>query len=78
MKNDGLVDLLVSADPDTSGVALDPRHYEGNIFLNTGLHKAWENHWLRRRFPGVTNAQLLGTRVDQFLDLDLPSPARRR
>lgn len=66
MKNDGLVDLLVAADPDTSGVALDPRRDESMISLNIGLHGARENHWLRRRFSGATNSQLVGARVDIF------------
>ena len=64
LNNDGLLDLLVAADPDNSGVALSLAAYESKIYWNTGLHGAKENHWLRLRFSGVTDAELIGARVE--------------
>ena len=64
LNNDGLVDLLIAADPDNSGIANDPRRYESMVFWNTGLHGARENHWLRLRFSGVKDAELIGARVE--------------
>ena len=66
LNNDGLVDLLIAADPDNSGIANDPRRYESMVFLNTGLHGGRENHWLRLRFSGITHARLLGARIEIF------------
>jgi poly(3-hydroxybutyrate) depolymerase len=66
LDNDGLVDLLIAADPDNSGIASDLRRYESMVFLNTGLHGARENHWLRLRFSGITHARLLGARIEIF------------
>jgi catechol 2,3-dioxygenase-like lactoylglutathione lyase family enzyme len=64
LNNDGLVDLIFAADPDNSGVAIAPDRYESKVYWNTGLHGARENHWLRVRFSGVTNAELIGARVE--------------
>ena len=66
LNNDGLVDLLIAADPDNSGIANDLRRYESMVFLNTGLHGGRENHWLRLRFSGITHARLLGARIEVF------------
>ncbi|MBM4156159.1 MAG: hypothetical protein FJ221_14210 [Lentisphaerae bacterium] len=64
LNNDGLVDLLIAADPDNSGIASDLRRYESMVFLNTGLHGGRTNHWLRLRFSGITHARLLGARIE--------------
>jgi catechol 2,3-dioxygenase-like lactoylglutathione lyase family enzyme len=64
LNNDGLLDLVVAADPDNSGVVLSMAGYESKVYWNTGLHGAKENHWLRLRFSGVTDAELIGARVE--------------
>ncbi len=64
LNNDGLIDLIIAADPDNSGIAADPRRYESMIFLNTGLDEGRQNHWLRLRFSGIRDAELLGARVE--------------
>jgi hypothetical protein len=38
--------------------------YESKVYWNTGLHGAKENHWLRLRFSGVKDAELIGARVE--------------
>jgi len=38
--------------------------YESKVYWNTGLHGARENHWLRLRFSGVKDADLIGARVE--------------
>jgi hypothetical protein len=64
LNNDGLLDLVFAADPANSGVALSMARYESKVYWNTGLHGAKENHWLRLRFSGVTDAELIGARVE--------------
>ncbi len=64
LNNDGLVDLVSSADPDNSGLALTPDRYQDKVYWNTGLHGARDNHWLRLRFRGVSDAELIGARVE--------------
>ncbi len=64
LNNDGLLDLIIAADPDNTGVASDPRRYESMVFMNAGTRGARENHWLRVRFSGVSDAQLLGASVE--------------
>jgi hypothetical protein len=64
LNNDGLLDLVVASDPDNSGVALSMARYESKVYWNTGLHGANENHWLRLRFSGVKDADLIGARVE--------------
>lgn len=63
LNNDGLVDILVSADPDNTGVVYDARAFESMIFMNTGAHGGRDNHWIRFAFEGVSDAELIGTRV---------------
>ncbi|NWG46842.1 MAG: CRTAC1 family protein [Alphaproteobacteria bacterium] len=63
LNNDGLVDLLVSADPDNTGVVYDARAFESIVFMNSGAHGGCKNHWIRFAFEGVSDAQLIGTRV---------------
>jgi arylsulfatase A-like enzyme/catechol 2,3-dioxygenase-like lactoylglutathione lyase family enzyme len=64
LNNDGLLDLVVAADPDNSGVALSLARYESKVYWNTGVHGAKENHWLRVRFSGVKDAELIGARIE--------------
>ncbi len=64
LNNDGLLDLVFAADPDNSGVVLSMAGYESKVYWNTGLHGAKENHWLRLRFSGVQDAELIGARVE--------------
>lgn len=66
LNNDGLVDLVMAADPDNSGVATTPDRYESKVYWNTGLHGGKDNHWLRLRFSGITDAQLIGACVEVF------------
>jgi catechol 2,3-dioxygenase-like lactoylglutathione lyase family enzyme len=64
LNNDGLLDLVFAADPDNSGAALSMDRYESKVYWNTGLHGARQNHWLRLRFSGVSDAELTGARVE--------------
>jgi hypothetical protein len=64
LNRDGLLDLFIAADPDNTGVALDIARYESKIYWNTGAHGAKDNHWLRLRFSGVKDADLIGARVE--------------
>lgn len=64
LNNDGLLDLVFASDPDNSGLAQSMERYESRVYWNTGLHGASENHWLRLRFSGVTDAELIGAHVE--------------
>lgn len=64
LNNDGLVDLIISADPDNTGIAENMQQYESMVFMNTGHYGGQENHWLRLRFSGVSDAELIGTHVE--------------
>ena len=64
LNNDGLLDLVFAPDPDNSGVVLSMAGYESKVYWNTGLHGAKENHWLRLRFSGIKDAELIGARVE--------------
>jgi hypothetical protein len=64
LNNDGLLDLVIASDPDNSGVALSLARYESKVYWNTGLHGAKDNHWLRLRFSEMTDAELIGARVE--------------
>jgi catechol 2,3-dioxygenase-like lactoylglutathione lyase family enzyme len=63
LNNDGLLDLVIAADPDNTGLAASLERYESKVYWNTGLHGARANHWLRLRFGGATDAELIGARV---------------
>jgi hypothetical protein len=63
LNNDGLLDLVFAADPDNTSLAIDARRYEDKVYWNTGRHGGKENHWLRMRFGGVSDAALIGARV---------------
>jgi catechol 2,3-dioxygenase-like lactoylglutathione lyase family enzyme len=73
LNNDGLLDLVFAADPDNTGLAADALRYEDKVYWNTGLHGARANHWLRLRFSGVSDAELIGVRVEVFSALN-PEP----
>jgi catechol 2,3-dioxygenase-like lactoylglutathione lyase family enzyme len=64
LNNDGLLDLVFAADPDNSTLATTPDRYEDKVYWNAGLHGARQNHWLRLRFSGVSDAELIGARVE--------------
>jgi hypothetical protein len=64
LDGDGLLDLVMAADPDNTGGASDPDRYRSKVFRNTGAHGAKENHWLAVRFMGVTDAALIGAKVE--------------
>ncbi len=64
LNNDGLLDLVFAADPDNSGLAQTADRYESKVYWNTGLHGARENHWLRLRFSGLSDAELIGARIE--------------
>jgi polyhydroxybutyrate depolymerase len=66
LDNDGLLDLYITGDPDNSNAAGDAadHRYMDKIYLNTGKHGGAENHWLRLRFSGTSDAALLGGRVE--------------
>ena len=64
LNNDGLLDLVFASDPDNSGVSLSMDRYESRVYWNTGEHGARQNHWLHLTFRGVTDAELIGARVE--------------
>ena len=69
LNNDGLLDLVFAACPDNSwGPTTTSRPpeqaYESTVYINTGLHGARQNHWLRLRFSGIHDAELVGARVE--------------
>jgi len=64
LNNDGLLDIVFAADPDNSGIATEGHRYQDRVYLNTGLHGASENHWLRLRFSGLSEADLIGARIE--------------
>lgn len=69
LDGDGLLDLVFAADPDNSlgpGQTVAPERYESKVYWNTGAHGAKDNHWLRLRFSGVKDAELIGARVEAF------------
>jgi len=67
LNNDGLLDLYVTGDPDNSDAAGDgaAHRYEDKVYWNTG-ERGEDNHWLRLRFAGASDATLLGGRVELF------------
>jgi hypothetical protein len=38
--------------------------YESKVYWNTGEHGGKNNHWLRLRFSGISDAELIGARVE--------------
>ena len=66
LNNDGLVDLVISGDPDNSGMPCYAEKFEGNVYMNTGLHGAANNNWLRFGFSGISHSRLIGARVELY------------
>lgn len=64
LNGDGLLDLVVLADPENSGGATTMERFESKVYWNTGEGGAKENHWVRLRFGGVSDAALIGARVE--------------
>jgi hypothetical protein len=64
LNGDGLLDLAFASDPDNTGGATNIARYESKIYWNTGAHGAKDNHWLRLRFGGVKDPDLIGARVE--------------
>ena len=64
LNGDGLLDLVIAADPDNTGGASDIRRYESKVYWNTGDHGAKANHWLHLTFTGLKDAELIGARVE--------------
>lgn len=64
LNDNGLLDIIFAADPDNSGLTQTMDRYEDKVYWNTGLHGARDNHWLRLRFSGVSDAELIGARIE--------------
>jgi arylsulfatase A-like enzyme len=64
LNGDGLLDLVVASDPDNTGGAIEIARYESKVYWNTGEHGARANHWLRLRFAGLRDAELIGAKVE--------------
>lgn len=70
LNGDGLLDLVFPADPGNSwggnfdGSRPPEALFESKIYVNTGLHGARKNHWLRLTFSGISHAELIGARVE--------------
>lgn len=62
LNNDGFLDLFVMADPDNTGGGASLDRYMNKVFINSKkLGK--ENHWLRLRFAGLSDAELIGAKI---------------
>jgi len=66
LNNDGLLDLVLLSDPRNSAPTPDlpPDRFRQRVMWNTGSHGARENHWIRIRFAGVSDAALIGARIE--------------
>ncbi len=67
LNNDGLLDIVIACDPDNSGGGLagvGSDRYRDKVYINTGEHGARQNYWLRLRFSGVKDAELIGARIE--------------
>jgi predicted acyl esterase/arylsulfatase A-like enzyme len=60
LNNDGLLDLFFAADPDNSGLATRKEDYNSSVYINTGANGARENHWIRMRFSGLPDSEIIG------------------
>jgi hypothetical protein len=63
LNNDGLLDLVIAADPDNTGGAAAAERYQSKVFVNMGANGAKENQWLRLRFSEISQAELIGAKV---------------
>ncbi len=70
LNRDGLLDLLFAADPANSagGQPIAPERFESKVYWNTGEQGAKANHWLHLTFTGLTDAELIGARVELTAD----------
>jgi hypothetical protein len=69
LDGDGLLDLVFVNQPDMSGGRDAPdESFMTKCYRNSGLHGARENHWLHLIFTGVTDAELIGARVELTAD----------
>jgi hypothetical protein len=71
LNNDGLLDIVIACDPDNSGggrAGVGPERYHDKVYVNAGAHGALANHWLRLRFSGVKDPDLIGARVELSAD----------
>jgi hypothetical protein len=67
LNNDGLLDIVIACDPDNSGggrAGVGPERYNDKVYVNAGAHGGRANHWLRLRFSGVKDAELIGAKVE--------------
>ncbi|MBM4089766.1 MAG: hypothetical protein FJ276_10110 [Planctomycetes bacterium] len=67
VNHDGLLDIVIACDPDNSGGGLagvESDRYQDKVFINTGQQGARQNHWLRLRFSGIKDAELIGARIE--------------
>jgi len=64
LNNHGLLDIVFATDPDNSGLSAGLDRYEDKVYWNTGVHGARENHRLRVRFAGVSDADLIAARPE--------------
>lgn len=63
LNNDGLLDLFFAADPDNSGPATSQEDYKSSVYINTGANGARDNHWIRLRFSGLSDSEIIGGKV---------------
>ncbi len=70
LNNDGLIDLVLIADPANSGPTADlpADRRRQRVMWNAGVNGAKDNHWLRMRFAGIDDAALIGARVEAHSD----------
>ena len=73
LNNDGLIDLLLVADPNNSYIRVSPEipelpkdRFASQMFVNSGALGGLANNWVRLEFSGVTDAELIGARVERI------------
>ena len=66
LNGDGWLDLVFAADPMNSagGRKPDPERFRSKVFLNTGTTSNEPHHWLHLTFTGLSDAELIGARVE--------------
>ncbi|MCA9121637.1 MAG: CRTAC1 family protein [Planctomycetaceae bacterium] len=70
LNGDGLLDLVFAADPANSAgsAPVAPERFESKVYWNSGERGAKQNHWLHLTFTGLTDAELIGARVELIAD----------
>ncbi|MBI5525914.1 MAG: CRTAC1 family protein [Deltaproteobacteria bacterium] len=66
LNGDGLLDLILLADPDNSTGGLvepGPDRKLDKVYWNTGRQGGAGRHWVRIRLAGKADAQLIGSRI---------------